>query len=214
MTRPSERLRAASAADWQAVTRHPFVAALADGSMPPARMAWYLVQDYSFIDGFVRLAASAIAHAPSLADSVPLAQFLAVVTGPENTYFQRSFEALGVPASEAAAPVLAAPAEDFRALMAEVAASGDYGRMMAVLTVAEWTYLDWASPHAPAEAQLPFWLGEWVALHSGPGFEAVVAHLRAQLDAAWTAADAPTRARIEADFARAVALERAFFDAA
>lgn len=212
--RPSERLRKHCDQDWAAIVGHRFCAGLADGTLAEAKMAWYLVQDYSFIDGFVRLAASAIATAPSLADSVPLAQFLAVIAGPENTYFQRSFEALGVPDRDRVEPELAPATRAFRGLMAEAAASGRYGRMIAVLTVAEWSYLAWAATHAPPRAGLPFHFAEWIELHAGPGFEAVVEYLRGQLDRAWERAGAEERELMERDFREAVRLERAFFDAA
>ena len=82
--RPTDHLQALAAEDWRAATDHAFCNELAAGTLPAGKMRWYLVQDYKFIDGFVRLLASAIATAPSLADSVPAAQFLAVITGPEN----------------------------------------------------------------------------------------------------------------------------------
>ena len=207
-------LRARAAGDWEAATRHPFCAELAAGTLPRAKMAWYLVQDYSFIDGFVRLAASAIAYAPSLPDRIPLAQFLGVITGPENTYFQRSLEALGVAEADRTAPDLAPATLGFRALMDEAASSGEYAQMVAVLSVAEWSYLTWATPFAPPRADLPFYFAEWIDLHAGAGFEGVVAYLRGQLDKAWKAADEAGRARAADAFIRAVALERAFFDAA
>ncbi|MEL7346151.1 MAG: TenA family protein [Pseudomonadota bacterium] len=210
--RPTDHLRALAAEDWAAATRHPFTDALAAGTLDPALMVGYLQQDYLFIDGFVRLLASAIAHAPSLADSVPAAQFLALITGPENTYFLRSFEALGAaPVAQGAAAV---PTQAFQALMAEAVASGRYEQMLAVLVVAEWTYLDWATPHAPPRAGLPFYFAEWITLHAGEGFESVVAYLRDQLDRAWEGLDEAERSAVEATFTRAVELERAFFDAA
>ncbi|MBY8974698.1 TenA family protein [Rhodobacteraceae bacterium NNCM2] len=211
--RPSDQLREANREDWEAIVQHPFCMELAAGTLPRATMVRYLVQDFSFIDGFVRLAARAIAEAPSLADSVPLAQFLAVITGPENTYFHRSFDALGVAEGDRLDPDLLPPTRGFRDLMAEAAASGDYARMIAVLSVAEWSYLSWANPHAPANPALPFYFGEWITLHSGEGFEGVVAYLRGQLDKAWAGLDEAGQARVAADFGRAVKLERAFFDA-
>lgn len=210
--RPTDRLRALVARDWAAATRHPFTDALAAGTLPQARMAGYLIQDYRFIDGFVRLLASAVARAPSLADAVPSAQFLGVITGPENTYFLRSFRALGVD-DPARAPTLPVT-RDFQDLMRDAAASGRYELMLAVLIVAEWTYLDWATPHADRAADLPFHLGEWIELHRGPAFAAVVEHLRGQLDSAWPGLDPAQRRAVEDTFGRAVRLERAFFDAA
>ena len=83
--RPTEMLKQSVLADWEAATDHVFCRELADGSLPLDKMRWYLVQDYKFIDQFVRLLATAIAHAPTLADGVPGAQFLGLITSVENT---------------------------------------------------------------------------------------------------------------------------------
>lgn len=200
--------------DWRAATDHPFCHELAAGTLPRQKMATYLIQDYTFIDAFVRLAASAIAHAPSLADSVPLAQFLAVITGPENTYFLRSFEALGVDETSRTDPELWPSTRDFRLLMREATVSGRYEQMIAVLVVAEWVYLSWATPVNPPGDELPFYFSEWITLHAGPDFEAVVAYLRDQLDTIWLSLGSEEQAAVETMFHRAVALERQFFDAA
>lgn len=206
---PTVHLQSFVQEDWNAATQHAFTDALADGSLDPEKMAGYLQQDYLFVEGFVRLLASAVAHAPSLADGVPGAQFLGLICGPENTYFLRSLEALDVPQAAVAEPETQA----FQNLMDEARRSGRYELMLAVLVVAEWTYLDWATPFEHRADDLPFWLGEWITLHSGPGFAGVVAYLRGQLDAVWETLDAPARADVTEMFTRAVALERAFFDA-
>ena len=100
----TETLRAQAADDWHAATTHAFTNALADGTMDRDKMAGYLQQDYLFVEGFVRLLASAVAHAPSLPDAVPGAQFLGLICGPENTYFLRALEALDVPQANEATP--------------------------------------------------------------------------------------------------------------
>lgn len=208
--RPTDHLRDLARADWTAATTHAFTNALGRGDLAPAKMAGYLQQDYLFVDGFVRLLASAIAHAPTLEDAVPSAQFLGLVTSKENTYFLRSFEELRVGEAASAAPETAA----FQDLMVRSRTSGRYEIMLAVLVVAEWVYLEWATPLAHRAADLPFWLREWITLHEGAGFESLVAHLRSQLDQVWTDLDAAARADVEACFVEAVRLERAFFDAA
>lgn len=211
--RPTDRLPQLCPEDWARATDHPFCAALADGSLPPERMKWYLIEDHKFIGEFVRLLASAVAHAPRLEDAVPGAQFLAVITGPENTYFLRSFEALGVSDAARAMP----PAPEGQALLDAMAAarlSGRYEDMLAVLVVAEWSYLEWGERHAPPAPDLPFWFAEWIELHSGEGFRGVVDYLRGQLDQAWDGLDRPARERVERIFSEMVRLECAFFDAA
>ncbi|WP_350334279.1 TenA family protein [Coralliovum pocilloporae] len=206
----TDTLKSQASDDWHAATTHAFTNALADGSLAPEKMAGYLQQDYQFIEGFVRLLASAVAHAPSLADAVPGARFLGLICGPENTYFLRAMDALEVPSS--ATPV--AETRAFQSLMDEARNSGRYELMLAVLVVAEWVYLDWATPFEDRADDLPFWLGEWITLHSGAGFADVVAYLRGQLDTAWTGLDETARSEVTSMFSRAVALERAFFDAA
>lgn len=198
------------AEDWHAATHHPFTDALADGTLCREKMAGYLQQDYQFVEGFVRLLASAVAHAPTLADAVPGAQFLGLVCGPENTYFLRSLETLEVPATATSAPETLA----FQQLMEQARQSGRYEIMLSVLVVAEWIYLDWATPFEDRANDLTFWLGEWITLHSGEGFSNVVAYLRQQLDTTWDRLDEAAHAQVTATFAQAVRLERAFFDAA
>ncbi|NRB04450.1 MAG: TenA family protein [Rhodobacteraceae bacterium] len=206
----TEALKSSVADDWAAATTHAFTNSLADGSLDTAKMAGYLQQDYHFIEGFVRLLASAVAHAPTLADAVPGAQFLGLICGPENTYFLRSMEALNVPSTSPAMPETIA----FQKLMDEARHSGRYEIMLSVLVVAEWIYLDWATPFEDRAGDLPFWLGEWITLHSGDGFAGVVAYLRGQLDAVWDQLDATAQDDVRHTFQTAVALERAFFDAA
>lgn len=210
--RPTDHLKSLCHSDWNAATTHAFTNDLVAGTLSQDRMLAYLKQDYLFIEGFVRLLASAIAHAPSLADAIPAAQFLGLISGPENTYFLRAIPALGGQVDPAA------PAHpltrEFQALMARAARSGGYEQMLAVLVVAEWSYLSWASPHADKAEALPFWFGEWITLHSGAGFEGVVAYLRDQLDKAWDGLDPEDRRAVEETFITATRLERAFFDAA
>lgn len=210
---PTERLRESIRTDWDAATDHVFCAELAAGTLSRDKMAWYLAQDYQFVDHFVRLLATAIAHAPTLADAVPAAQFLAVITGPENTYFLRSFDALDMTEAERNAP-LAPPTRAFQDLMAQARGSGRYEQMLAVLVVAEWSYLSWATRYTGYDAALPFWFAEWIDLHTGQGFEGVVAYLRGQLDGIWDDLSTDRQAAATALFQQAVVCERAFFDAA
>lgn len=64
----------------------------------------YLIQDHRFIDAFVVLLASMVASCRKLEDRIPGCQFLAVITGKENTYFERSFEKLDCNEERLAAP--------------------------------------------------------------------------------------------------------------
>ena len=67
----TEWLRSEAGGDWKSITTDPFVRQLADGTLPNATLARYLVQDHKFVDAFMVLLASMVAHAPTLEDRVP-----------------------------------------------------------------------------------------------------------------------------------------------
>ncbi|NUR87580.1 MAG: TenA family protein [Nonomuraea sp.] len=196
----SEQLRERCQEDWDAVVGHPFATAIIDGT---ADMRRYLEQDFQFVDSFTALLGAAVACADSLEARVPYARFLGqVATTEEKTYFHRALAELGGDQDPVLEPVTA----EFAALMDEVRRSQDYASIVAVLCVAEWAYLGWAS--RAAQPYTGSWIHrEWIELHEGPEFRAWVAFLRGELDR--VGGDA-----VEAPFRRAVELERRFFDMA
>lgn len=205
----TELLRQASEPVWSQATGHRFVRELLAGTVPDAVMARYLVQDHRFLDAFLTLLGAAVATADSFEARLRLGRFIGMVSGEENTYFLRAFEALGVtPAEREQRPDTQATA-GFKAIMREAAATRSYAATLAVLNVAEWLYLDWAMK---AAAPLPrsFVHAEWITLHDNPDFRDFVAFLRAELDRVGRAEEALSRDF----FLRAVTLERAFFDSA
>jgi hypothetical protein len=93
----TETLRAASEAGWSHAVQHRFVNELFAGAVPDAVMARYLIQDHRFLDSFLVLLGAALASADTFAARLRFARFIGMVSGEENTYFLRAFEALGVP---------------------------------------------------------------------------------------------------------------------
>ncbi|GLW24315.1 aminopyrimidine aminohydrolase [Microbispora amethystogenes] len=200
-------LRDRSEPDWTAVVTHPFAAAISRGT---AGMRRYLEQDFQFVDAFTALLGAAVAAADSFESRVAVGRFLGqTVADTERGYFHRALAAVG---GDPAPPVLEPVTIEFRALMDEVRLSQDYPLILAVLCVAEWTYLGWAT-RIPAEGE-SFVHREWVELHSGPEFEEWVGFLRRELDRLGPGLDESGRARVLDVFRRATALERRFFDMA
>ena len=117
--RASEHLRELSVKDWVAANRYAPTHALPIGALDELRIQGYLQRDYAFIDEFIRPLSSAIAHALSFADSAPAAQFLVMISGPENIYF------LGRPETPA-----------FHRSIRDARRSGKYELMLSVLNVA------------------------------------------------------------------------------
>jgi thiaminase/transcriptional activator TenA len=205
----SETLRSENERTWSQAVEHRFVRELLDGSVPDPVMAGYLTQDYRFFDGFLALIGAAVATADTAEARLRLARFAGDVSGDENTYFLRSFDALGVSRSERDGVPDTAATAGFKNLFRETAATREYAAIIAVLVVAEWLYLDWAS-RAPQPLPTSFVHAEWVTLHDNPPFRELVGFLRSELDRVGPDHAAQTRL----SFQRAVGLELAFFDSA
>jgi thiaminase (transcriptional activator TenA) len=207
--RLAETLRAVSEPGWSHAVGHRFVKELFAGAMPDAVMARYLIQDHRFLDSFMTLLGAALASADTFEARLRFGRFIGMVSSEENTYFLRAFEALGVTEDRRAADADTPPTAGFKAIMREAAQTRSYAAVLAVLVVAEWLYLDWAS-RAPKPLPDNFVYAEWITLHDNPGFRGFVDFLRAELDRV-----GPAREDLCRDFfRRAVAFELAFFDAA
>jgi thiaminase/transcriptional activator TenA len=213
MTEPaSERLQAAVREDWDAAVAHPFVRDLFAGTLPASALKRYLVQDYQFVDGFTALLGAAVACADSTVSRMVIARQLGIVAGEENTYFQRAFDALGVPGPERVTPELLPVTAEFNDLMNEAASSLDYASCLTVLTVAEWLYLDWAR-QAPRPLPADPIAREWIEIHDNPAFGMWVEFLRGELDRIIPQLPAASQDRCDQMFARATRLEFRFFEA-
>ena len=88
------------------------------------------------------LLGAALATADTFEARLRLGRFIGLMSGEENTYFLRAFEALGVTGDRRAADPDTEPTAGFKAIMREVADTRSYAAALSVLVVAEWLYLD------------------------------------------------------------------------
>jgi thiaminase/transcriptional activator TenA len=123
----TDTLREAAGDQWDRVINHKFTKELASGSIDRKVLKKYLIQDFRFLDAFVILLASMVANCRSLQDRIPGCQFLAIITGKENTYFERSFIALKCTAEEQGQIPDAPCAQGFIHLLKTVAKEGSLG---------------------------------------------------------------------------------------
>jgi len=205
----TEELKKEAGAQWERIVNHKFTDELAEGTLDKEVLKRYLIQDYRFLDSFVVLLASIIAHARCLPDRIPGAQFLAIITGKENTYFDRSLDKLGGNDNSDIPDAKCTVA--FCKLMRDAAKSGNLGEMLAVIVVCEWSYHSWGERVLPKTKREDFENYEWVDLHSGPFFSGVVKYLRDLLDKEGTFLDDEGREKCKKRFLEAVQCEEDFF---
>jgi thiaminase/transcriptional activator TenA len=206
-------LRARSAPDWTAATEHRFTRELRADELDDDAFQRYLVQDYAFVGTLVGAFGRAVGDAPTMAAKSRLSDFLGVLTADEDDYFERAFDALGVPDQERSDPALTPTTRAFVDLLERAGRQGGYAETLAVLVPAEWIYLAWATPE-PDERPERFYLAEWIDLHADDGFVSFVEWLRSELDREGAAVSTRRQERLERLFRRTVELEVAFFDGA
>ncbi|WP_247730532.1 TenA family protein [Halovivax limisalsi] len=201
--------------DWTAATRHRFVREYRDGELADDVFERYLVQDYQFLEAGARLTARAASQAHAIEEMNALAESLTVLTGGEDDYFQRAFDALSVPDPAREDPPLHPTTAAFNDFMLRAAAEGAYEESLAVVAAAEWIYRDWCGHVADADVAFDRWyLDEWIEIHDTEDFAAYVDWLIGQLDTYGPRLSPERQARVAEIFGRTVALEAAFFDAA
>src|ERR1700738_53383 len=113
----TEILRAASEHAWSDAVGHRFVKELFAGTVPDAVIARYLIQDHRFLDSFLTLLGAALASTDLFKARLALGRFIGRVSGEENTYFLRAFEALGVTEDRRATDPDTQPTAGFQAIM-------------------------------------------------------------------------------------------------
>jgi len=206
-------LREQSDPAWSDAVDHRFTRELGAGTLDKAVMANYLRQDYAFVDTLVGVFGYAVGQAPTMAEKRRFVEFLDVVTDDEDDYFERSFDALGVPPDQWQTPERTATTAAFIDLLLAAKAQGGYAETLAVLVPAEWIYRSWATREADSRPE-QFYFAEWIDLHANDGFVAFVTWLREQLETVGPTLSPRRQQRVARFFERTVAHEVSFFDAA
>ena len=206
-------LRERSEPAWSNAVDHRFTQELGAGTLDEAVMADYLRQDYAFVDTLVGVFGYAVGQAPTMAEKRRFVEFLDVVTDDEDDYFERSFNALDVPAERWQTPTRTETTGSFIDLLLAAKQQGGYAETLAVLVPAEWIYRAWATREADDRPE-QFYFAEWIDLHANDGFVAFVSWLREQLDTVGPALSPRRQQRVARLFERTVTHEVAFFDAA
>ena len=181
--------------DWARATRHPFLTAVRDGTLPDGAFDTWLVQDAIFVADLLTFHARLLARAPRPAQTVLAGGLVSLVA--ELGWFEEQAAARGLDLR--AAPL---PATSSYAVLLRRLDTAAVGPALTALWTMERTYLDawsWARPGAPAYR-------EFVEHWTVPGFAGYVADLQAAADGAGEPDDAV--------FTEVVAAEIAFWDMA
>lgn len=186
---------------WRRATRHEFLDAVRDGTLPTAAFDRWLTQDYRFVALLLRFQARLLARSPRPAQAVLAGGLVALVD--ELSWFEAKAAERGL---ELDAPEL--PATTAYALLLERLDEVDFPVAMTGLWALERVYLDaWshAAPGAPAYR-------EFVEHWTTPQFAGYVAGLEQAADTVLR--DIPEPSDLDPFFRQVVEAEVRFWDMA
>jgi thiaminase/transcriptional activator TenA len=189
------------AAQWQAATRHPFLAAIRDGTLPPAAFAAWLAQDYHYVGDLLVFQARLLARAPRPAQAALAAGLVGLEA--ELTWFEEQAARRDLDLTAPRLPATAA----YREYLAELDAA-TYHVAITTLWAIEQAYLDAWRGAAPGHADYREFVEHWTT----PAFAAYVAALEQAADAAL--AEVESQAAAERAFLEIARLERDFWEMA
>ena len=192
---PVTDLLSEHADDWARATRHPFLTAVRDGTLPDGAFDTWLVQDALFVADLLRFQARLLARAPRPAQAVLAGGLVSLVA--ELDWFEEQAAARGLELR--AAPL---PATSSYAALLQRLDAADVGTALTALWTIERTYLDAWSYAAPGSPALREFVEHWTV----PAFAGYVADLAAAADGLGEPDDAV--------FREVVAAEIAFWDMA
>jgi len=180
--RRSQRLRRLAAGQRAACLAHPFVQGIADGSLPAAVFARWVVQDWHYLQGYLVVLESLARSAPSAAARLRW-QETAALTRDEELDLHRSFaRRFGISAADLAAARVwpgTRAYTDFQVSQAE----RSYGRGVAALVPCGVGYVVLAQALAAGPAPADGRYADWICMYADPVFAQAVAWMETELDA-------------------------------
>src|SRR5262245_9665768 len=212
-----ERLKAEAPTEWRAYTEHPFIAGLADGTLPEASFRHYLVQDYLFLIEFARAYALAVYKSPRLADMREAASGLSAILDVEMNLHVKLCAGWGLSPDDLEQ---AAPAAAMLAYTRYVLDAGLRGDLLALQVALAPCVVGYAEITARLAAQSdacaatnPYRV--WIAEYAGAPYQRVAAKARLHLDRlADLYATSAREAALMAIFREAAKLETNFWQMA
>lgn len=201
---------------WGASFDHPFVLALADGSLDPERFRFYQMQDARYLESYATTAALIGARCPAPAHKlafIEAAQRALIVESELHAGYGRK---LGYTPEDVAAVELGPVTHAYSNHMIATAQTGTLVEAIAALLPCPWLYAELGRHLLARIGNIPddHPYGDWLALYSNVEFEDNTRSLLELLEFAAEAADDSARARAQRAFRNSTRYEWMFWEQA
>jgi thiaminase/transcriptional activator TenA len=210
-----ETLRDNCTDDWRVYVEHPFVAGLADGTLPESAFRFYLEQDYLFLIHFARAYGLAAYKAETLEDIRGAAAGLSAIIDTEMALHVEFCAGWGLTEAQMAAVPEAPETMAYTRYVLEKGLQGDLLDLHVALAPCMLGYgeIGHALAHNPNTKIAGNPYVPWIEMYASKDYQDGAAEERATLDRLMKERGGPGRmASLIKTFAEATRLEAAFWD--
>ncbi|WBQ14369.1 thiaminase II [Hyphomonadaceae bacterium BL14] len=209
----SARAWAANEPLYETILSMPFNAALADGTLEPARFRHYMLQDALYLEGFARALALISARAPGPDEVLHFSEAAQTAIIVERALHADYFQRFGISAQDAAATRPTPVCDHYVSYLLRVAALEPYETALGAVLPCFWIYREVGKHiHARSTPDNPW--QAWIDTYAGADFDAAVDAVIGRTDAAAEQAGASALTAMHGAFTRAAQLEWMFWDSA
>ncbi|HLF71240.1 MAG TPA: thiaminase II [Dehalococcoidia bacterium] len=199
---------------WRAQREHPFVRAIADGSVDRGRFRFWVRQDYLFLIEYARLFGIATARAPDLATMNAFATLTRETLETEMNLHRAYAAEFGISEAQLEAETKAPATQAYTDFLLRTAALGDYAELVAALLPCMWGFSELGTalkarglPDDPLAAR-------WIESYAAPEFVQLAAWCRDLMDGLAAGLDDAARKRCEDAFVTSSRYELRFWEMA
>ncbi|HEX2171647.1 MAG TPA: thiaminase II [Dehalococcoidia bacterium] len=214
MDSPSNRLRALVDPIWQAQHDHPFVRGIGDGSLDPARFAFWIRQDYLFLIDYCRLFALAAARSPDLETLARFADLLQATARTEMDLHRAYAAEFGLTPADLENEAKAPATQGYTDFLIRTAAAGDFVELVAALLPCMWGFYEIGCRLAERPRPADTRYNAWIEMYSGAEFGELAQWCRDLLDRLAAGLSDDAWQRVEGAFLTSSRYEWLFWESA
>jgi thiaminase/transcriptional activator TenA len=167
---------------WNAQLKHPFVTALAAGTLEVEQFSRWVLQDYLYLKEFARIFAWAVAKSDSLAAMSWYAKVLDLTLNTEMALHRTYAGRFDIPAARLEQETMWPTTRAYTDFLVRTAADGDMPDLLAALLPCASGYVYVARHLAEGEAPPDERYVEWIQQYASQEFADAADWLRAELD--------------------------------
>ncbi|WP_029623869.1 TenA family protein [Sphingomonas sp. PAMC 26617] len=197
----------------RSILEQPFIAELADGSLPPDSFRHYILQDSLYLAEYARVLAIAAARAPNADGRLEFSDGAKVAVQVEEILHQTFFRQFDITPAMVAMSESSPVCVGYTGYLASLAATRSYEELIAGILPCFWVYWE-VGCAIKSIARSPNPYEAWINIYADPGFGEATRRVRTLVDGAASLSTESARAAMAKAFRTATRYEWMFWDSA